>query len=56
MVRAASAADRAGSLATAAVSGVATKPGVTALQHTPRAAHASDCDRVSPASPALDAP
>ncbi len=35
---------------------MATKPGLTALQHTPRPAHASDWDRVRPASPALDAP
>ena len=35
---------------------MATNPGVIALQHTPLGAHASDWDRVSPASPALDAP
>src|SRR5713226_5128554 len=56
IVRAASAADRTGSLATSLVSGVATKPGATALQHTPLGAQASDCDRVSPVSPALAAP
>ena len=56
MVRAASAADRTGSDATSAVSGVATKPGTIALQHTPRDAQASDWDLVSPASPAFAAP
>ena len=56
MVRAARAAERTGSLATALVIGVATNPGVTALQQTPWGAQASDWDRVSPASPALDAP
>src|SRR5262249_60235948 len=56
MVRAASAAERTGSAATSAVSGVATKPGTIALQHTPRGAQASDWDLVSPASPALAAP
>src|SRR5579864_7274675 len=56
MVRAAMAAQRTGSPATAAVSGVATNPGHSALQHTPDRAHASDCDRVSAARPPLDAP
>src|SRR5580704_10953792 len=56
MVRAAIAAIRAGSLATAALSLVGTKPGHTELQHTPDAAQASDCDRVSAARPPLDAP
>src|SRR5580693_8505803 len=56
MVRAARAAERTGSLATASVSGVATNPGVIALQHTPLPAQASDWDRVSPVRPALDAP
>src|SRR5438105_2042370 len=56
MVRAAIAADRAGSLATAALSRVGTKPGHTALQHTPERAHASDWDRVSAARPPFEAP
>src|ERR1022692_22976 len=56
MVRAAIAADLTGSPATAAFSGVGTKPGEIALQHTPRGAHASDCDLVSEARPPLDAP
>src|SRR5258708_13231483 len=56
IVRAASAAERAGSLAASRVSGVITKPGEIALQHTPRGAHASDWDRVSDARPPLDAP
>src|SRR6266536_1154586 len=56
MVRAASAALRAGSLATSLVSGVTTNPGDSELQHTPRGAHASDCDLVSEARPPLDAP
>src|SRR5258707_13731483 len=56
IVRAASAAERAGSFAASRVSGVITKPGEIALQHTPRGAHASDWDRVSDASPPLDAP
>ena len=56
IVRAASAATRAGSLAASAVSGVGTKPGETALQHTPLAAQASDWDRVSETTPPLDAP
>src|SRR6266568_2699832 len=56
MVRPASAADRAGSAATCAVSGVATKPGQIALTVTPDGAQASDCDRVSAARPPLDAP
>src|SRR5262249_60273995 len=56
MVRAASAADRTGSAATSAVSGVATKPGTIALQRTPCGAQASDWDLVSPARPALAAP
>ena len=42
IVRAASARTRSGSLVTGAVSGVTTKPGQIALQHTPRPAHASD--------------
>src|SRR5579872_6926862 len=33
-----------------------TKPGHTELQQTPDGAHASDCDRVSAASPPFDAP
>src|SRR5258708_36134630 len=56
MVRAGSVAERTGSAATSAVSGVATKPGTIVLQHTPRGAQASDWDLVSPASPALAAP
>src|SRR5260370_22454950 len=56
IVRAASAAVRAGSLAESRVSGVITKQGEIALQHTPRGAHASDWDRVSDARPPLDAP
>ncbi len=56
IVRAASAAERAGLLAASRVSGVITKPGEIALQHTPRGAHASDWDRVSDARPPLDAP
>ena len=56
MVRAAIAAERAGSLATAALSRVGTNPGQTELQHTPERAHASDCERVSAARPPLDAP
>src|SRR6266581_4546551 len=56
MVRAAMAAERAGSLATAALSRVGTNPGQTELQHTPDRAQASDCDRVSAARPPLDAP
>src|ERR1700677_1133869 len=56
IVRAAIAAIRAGSLATAALSRVGTKPGHTELQHTPAAAQASDWDRVSAARPPLDAP
>src|SRR5271169_482316 len=55
-VRSASAADRTGSDDTSTVSGVDTNPGQTELTHTPEADHASDCDRVSAASPALDAP
>src|SRR5580693_8536534 len=55
-VRPASAADRTGSVATSTVSGVDTNPGQTELTHTPDADHASDCDRVSAASPPLDAP
>ena len=50
------AAERAGSWATTALSRVGTNPGQTELQHTPDRAHASDCERVSAASPALDAP
>ncbi len=38
------------------MSRVATNPGHTELQHTPYEAHASDCDRVSAASPPLLAP
>src|SRR5215469_9160191 len=56
MVRAASAAERAGSAATSAVRGVATKPGATALQHTPWGAQASDWDLVSETRPPLAAP
>src|ERR1700727_2322253 len=56
MVRAAMAAERSGSAATAALSRVGTNPGHTALQHTPDPAHASDCDRVKEARPPLDAP
>src|SRR5579863_6729200 len=55
-VRLASAADRTGSDATSMVSGVDTNPGQTELTHTPEADHASDCDRVSAASPDLVAP
>src|SRR5580693_3734440 len=39
-----------------ALSRVATKPGHTELQHTPEAAHASDCERVNEARPPFDAP
>ena len=56
MVRADIAADLTGSAATAAFSGVGTKPGQIALQHTPRGAQASDYDLVSDARPPLDAP
>src|ERR1700734_240731 len=56
MVRAAMAAERSGSAATAAFSLVGTNPGHTELQHTPDWAHASDCDRVRAASPLFDAP
>ena len=56
MVRAARAVIRSGSLARCALSRVATKPGHTELQHTPDRAQASDWDRVSEASPPLDAP
>src|SRR5215472_2677089 len=56
MVRAASAAERAGSEATGAVIGVATNPGTTALQHTPERDHSSACDLVSDIRPPLDAP
>src|SRR5260370_709934 len=56
LVRAASAAERPGSAATCALSGVGTNPGQTELQPPPEPAHASDCERVSAARPALDAP
>src|ERR1700685_1326052 len=55
-VRAARAAERIGSDDTSRVSGVATNPGQTEFTHTPDGAHASDWERVSAASPPLDAP
>src|SRR5215470_3458362 len=42
--------------ASSAVRGVATKPGATALQHTPWGAQASDWDLVSETRPPLAAP
>ena len=56
IVRAASAAARAGSRTVWLVSGVATNPGETALIRTPLGAHASDWDRVRETRPPLDAP
>jgi hypothetical protein len=55
-VRAARAADLAGSDATSVVRGVATKPGQTELTQTPDFAQASDWERVRAARPALEAP
>ncbi len=56
MCRAAMTSIRPGMAWAGSVSGVSTNPGMIVFTHTPRADHASACDRVRPASAALDAP